>query len=270
MIAGRLLWKKAGARPAGKIDLAAFEFAGPGPPGTLILTEAGTTKRASLHIVRGAAALAALDPGGIEPMTCTPPAFHSALTRESRTLKRALTAPALLSGIGNAYSDEILHAARLSPVSLTRSLSKNQSRDLLAAARTTLARWITALRREFGMIAPGDREPAWDEPPPRPGRFPGVGEVTAFRPDFAVHGRHGLPCPVCGSSVQRIVHADNETNYCATCQTGGRVLADRSLSRLLKEDWPRTIEEWEAIEAPPGTPPPRSKARRKSGPARGA
>jgi formamidopyrimidine-DNA glycosylase len=221
MIAGRLHWKRAGARPPGRIGLAAFDFS----TGTLVLTEAGTKRRASLHLVRGEEALRALDPGGLEVLDADPAAFHAALARESHTLKRALTDPRILSGIGNAYSDEILHRARLSPVALTRQLSDAESARLLDACRTTLAEWIDRLRAEAG------------------GEFPEG--VTAFRPGMAVHGRYGQPCPVCGAPVQRIVHADDETNYCARCQTGGRLLADRALSRLLREDWPRTLEELE-------------------------
>jgi len=256
MIAGRLRWLKRGARLPGKIALAAFEFGGgyvgrrrrdtgvqegiPAadgcekgfshqrqPSGTLVLTEAGAKKRASLHLVRGEAALAELDPGGLEVLEADAAASRAALRRENHTLKRALTDPRLFSGIGNAYSDEILHAARLSPVMLTSKLSDEQADRLHAAARRTLTHWIDKLRQEFGE------------------RFPGPGEITAFRPDFAVHGRFGLPCPDCGCLVQRIRYAENETNYCPRCQTGGRILADRSLSRLLKYDWPRTIEELE-------------------------
>jgi formamidopyrimidine-DNA glycosylase len=231
MIAGRLLWKPPGAKPTGKIDLAAFGF----EHGTLMLTEASPKKRASLHVVSGRAALTAMDPGGIDPLSCTPEQFREALTRESRTLKRALASPHLFSGIGNAYSDEILHAAGLSPVQLTRNLSPDEIARLHAATRDRLIHWTERLRHEFGLDGFGE------------GRFPGSGEITAFRPDFAVHGRFGKPCPVCTSPVQRIVHAENQTNYCPTCQTGGRILADRSLSRLLKDDWPRTLEEWEEM-----------------------
>lgn len=240
MIAGRLLWKAPGARPAGKIDLAALSF---GDAGTLIVTEASPKKRAGLWVVEGAAGLAALDPGGLDVLACTPKAFVDALRRENRTLKRALTNPRAFDGIGNAYSDEILHAARQSPVALTGKLTDAQCEALLAAARATLGLWTQRLREEFGLAGGG------------PGRFPGPGEITAFRPDFAVHGRFGKPCPACGAPVQRIVHAENEVNYCPGCQTGGRVLADRSLSRLLKQDWPRTVEEWEQTF---GRPDPRS------------
>ncbi len=223
MIAGRLLWTKRGARPPGKIGLAAFDFA----DGTLLLTEAGTKKRASLHVVRGKAALTAHDPGGLEVLDADLPAFHGALRRESHTLKRALTDPRLFSGIGNAYSDEILHAARLSPVALTGRLNDDEIRRLYDAAREVLAAWTARLREHFK------------------DRFPGRGKVTAFREGFTVHGRYGKPCPTCGTAVQRIRYAENETHYCPRCQTAGRLLADRSLSRLLKEDWPRSVEELE-------------------------
>jgi len=220
MIAGRLRWREPGQKPGigPKIILASFEF----PHGTLFFTEASSKKRASLQLVQGEAALAALDPGGVEPLDATLEQFHEALTRENHTVKRALTDPHLFSGIGNAYSDEILHAARLSPLKLTRSLSDEECVRLYDATRATLRVWIDQLRRELA------------------GRFPE--KVTAFRDGMAVHGRFKQPCPVCGSPVQRIVYADNECNYCATCQTGGRLLADRSLSRLLKEDWPRRFE----------------------------
>lgn len=225
MIAGRLLWKAAGTKPKGKIDLASFDF---GDAGVLVLTEASPKKRASLHVLRGREALAAHDRGGIDVLRCSLAEFGAVLTGENRTLKRRLTDPRAFSGIGNAYSDEILHAARLSPVKLTGSLKSEEIGRLHESTVRVLQDWIKRLRAEFA------------------NRFPGVGEITAFRPEFAVHGKYGKPCPVCGSPVQRIVHAENETNYCATCQTGGKVLADRSLSRLLKEDWPRTIEEWES------------------------
>jgi formamidopyrimidine-DNA glycosylase len=221
MIAGRLRWKARGARPPGRIGHAAFEF----PTGTLLLTEAGTKKRATLHAVRGEGALAAHDPGGLEPLACSRDAFAAALRRESHTSKRALTDPRLFAGIGNAYSDEILHRARLSPVALTRRLDDATVTRLFEATRATLLEWTERLRRQTG------------------GAFPE--KVTAFRPEMAVHGRYREPCPACGAPVQRIVHAENETNYCARCQTGGKLLADRALSRLLKEDWPRTLEEWE-------------------------
>ncbi len=223
MIAGRLHWRPAGAKLAGRNQLAAFDF----PNGSLVLTEAGTKRRASLHIVRGEDALHAVDPGGIDVFACDLDAFRHALTVENRTLKRALTDPRIVSGIGNAYSDEILHAARLSPVALTRSLAPNDWERLFGATRSTLQTWIDRLREETK------------------GKFPE--RVTAFRDDMAVHGRFGQPCPQCGEPVQRIRFADNETNYCARCQTGGRLLADRSLSRLLKADWPRTLEELDEL-----------------------
>jgi len=222
MIAGRLHWTDAPAPPPGRNALAYFTFG----PGTLTLTEAGSKHRASLHVVEGAAGLQAHDPGGIDPLTCSPAEFAAALTRENHTLKRALTDPQLFSGIGNAYSDEILHAARLSPVALTRKLAPDELARLHAATRDQLNAWTGRLRREAG------------------DRFPE--KVTAFRPDMAVHGKFGQPCPACGTAVQRIRHADNEVNYCPRCQTGGKLLADRSLSRLLKADWPRTIDEAEA------------------------
>jgi formamidopyrimidine-DNA glycosylase len=224
MIAGRLLWgggSPKSMKPAGKNTLAVFLF----EEGHLVLTEASSKKRASVHIVRGELALAEHDPGGIEPLECTVDQLTAALRKENRTLKRALTNPRTVSGIGNAYSDEILHAARLSPVRLTSSLTDEEVKRLHAAMQTTLTEWTDKLRTEFA------------------GRFPGRGEVTAFRPDFAVHGKYGQPCPVCGMPVQRISYEQNETNYCAKCQNEGRMLADRSLSRLLKEDWPKTIEE---------------------------
>jgi formamidopyrimidine-DNA glycosylase len=221
MIAGRLRWREPGKKPGmgPKMILASFEF----PHGTLFFTEASSQKRASMQVVRGEAALRALDPGGIEPLDASIEQFHEALTRESHTLKRALTDPHLFSGIGNAYSDEILHAARLSPLKLTRSLTDAEVLRLSEATRATLTRWVGLLRDETG------------------GGFPE--KVTAFHGAMAVHGRFKLPCPVCGSPVQRIVYAANECNYCATCQTNGRLLADRSLSRLLKDDWPRSIDE---------------------------
>ena len=221
MIAGRLHWKPAGAPIPRRAGLAAFDF----PNGTLLLTEAGTKHRASLHILRGAAALAAHDPGGLDVLAATLEQFRSALTRESHTLKRALTDPHLLDGIGNAYSDEILHAARLSPLRLTGQITPEESERLFHAVRDTLTRWMARLRAETGDAFPE--------------------KVTAFRNGMAVHGRFRKPCPVCGSPVQRIRYAENEVNYCATCQTGGRLLADRSLSRLLKQDWPRSLAEWE-------------------------
>ena len=219
MIAGRLHWRPEGAALQRKLGLAAFDFA----TGTLVLTEAGAKRRAALHVVSGAAGLLALDRGGIEVLDADADAFAAALTRESHTLKRALTDPRLFSGIGNAYSDEILHRARLSPVSLTSRIDADAIARLHAACRNTLVEWTQRLRAECA------------------GGFPE--HVTAFRDAMAVHGRFGKPCPDCGAPVQRIVHADNETNYCARCQTGGRLLADRALSRLLKSDWPRTLEE---------------------------
>jgi len=221
MIAGRLHWKAAGAKVPGKVGLAAFDFS----TGTLTLTEAGTKKRAAIHLVGGEAALHALDADGVEPLACTADAFSAAITRENHTLKRALTDPHILSGIGNAYSDEILHKAKLSPVRQTRALSDGEHARLYEATRATLYDWIERLRHAAG------------------GEFPEG--VTAFRPEMAVHGRYGKPCPDCGAFVQRIRHADNETNYCAKCQTDGKLLADRALSRLLRADWPRTLEEME-------------------------
>jgi formamidopyrimidine-DNA glycosylase len=240
MIAGRLRWKDAAALPAGttakpaapkpsKIDLASFTFS----TGTLTLTEASPKKRASLHLVRGRASLSALDPGGLDIFQCTTAQFTAALRRANHTLKRVLADPRTFSGIGNAYSDEILHAAKLSPIKLSQSLTDEEAARLHHATRATLQRWTDQLRADFGLVNGAS------------GRFPGPGEITAFRPDFAVHGRFGKPCPVCGSPVQRIVYAENETNYCVTCQTSGKVLADRSMSRLLKDDWPRTLEELE-------------------------
>ena len=228
MIAGRLRWKPPGAVIPGRLGLAAFDF----PAGTLLLTEAGSKHRASLYLARGAAGVAAHDPGGIDVLAADLPAFRAALTRESHTLKRALTDPRLFSGVGNAYSDEILHAAKLSPLKLTTQLTAEEIERLHHATQDTLRTWIERLRK-----ATGDGFPEG---------------VTAFREEMAVHGRYRKPCPVCGSPVQRIRYAENEVNYCATCQTGGRVLADRALSRLLQEDWPRSLEEWEA--RLPGTP----------------
>ena len=221
MIAGRLRWRKPGAKlgMGAKIVVARFHF----PNGVLHFTEAGTRKRASLTLVRGETALAALDPGGIEPLTATLAQFRAALQRESHTVKRSLTDPHLFSGIGNAYSDEILHAARLSPLKLTRALTEEEIARLHKATRVTLMSWADILRAEAGEGFPE--------------------EVTAFRKDMAVHGKYKQPCPVCGSPVQRIVYAQNECNYCATCQTAGRLLADRSLSRLLKDDWPKSIDD---------------------------
>jgi formamidopyrimidine-DNA glycosylase len=223
MIAGRLHWRPAGAKLAGRNALAAFDF----PNGSLVLTEAGSKRRASLYVVHGEGALAALDPGGIDVMASDLPAFRAALMAENRTLKRALTDPRILSGIGNAYSDEILHAAGLSPIAQTHKLAASEWQRLYDATQATLREWIERLRDEA-------RE-----------NFPE--HVTAFRKDMAVHGRFGQPCPRCGEPVQRIRYADNETNYCARCQTGGTLLADRSLSRLLKADWPRTLDELEAL-----------------------
>ncbi len=232
MIAGRLHWKEAGAKLPGRVGLAAIDF----DEGSLVLTEAGTKRRAAIHLVRGESALAALDRGGIEPLAADLPAFRAALLRENHTLKRALTDPALFAGIGNAYSDEILHRARLSPVKLTSRLSDEEIARLHSATREVLAEWTERLRRDAG------------------GAFPEG--VTAFRPEMAVHGRHRQACPVCGTPVQRIVRADNEVNYCPRCQTGGQILSDRSLARLLKEDWPRTIEELERNPALGATRPP--------------
>jgi formamidopyrimidine-DNA glycosylase len=224
MIAGRLHWKDTpAARIPGKIGLAAFDF----PAGTLLFTEAGTKKRAALHLARGEDALGAHDAGGIDPLTADLAAFRDALTRESHTVKRSLTDPRFFSGIGNAYSDEILHRAHLSPVKLTRQLTDDEVARLHAATRATLEDWIARLTAEAREAFPE--------------------KVTAFRPDMAVHGRYGKPCPECGAPVQRIVHADNETNYCARCQTGGKLLADRALSRLLHQDWPKTLEELEGL-----------------------
>jgi formamidopyrimidine-DNA glycosylase len=223
MIAGRLRWLAAGSAVPRKVGLAAIDFGS----GTLVITEAGTRRRASLHIVRGHAALAQFDRGGLEVMESDLKAFSDALLRENHTLKRSLTDPRLFSGIGNAYSDEILHRARLSPVRLTRHLREDEITRLFDATRATLAEWTATLKAESGE------------------KFPE--KVTAFRKAMAVHGRYGLPCPVCGDPVQRIRYAENETNYCATCQTGGRLLADRGLSRLLKEDWPRSLEEMDEL-----------------------
>jgi formamidopyrimidine-DNA glycosylase len=226
MIAGRLHWQEAGARLAGRHALAAFDF----PNGTLTLTEAGAKKRASLHLVRGEDGLRALDPGGLEVFEADLEAFRGALLRENHTLKRALTDPRLFSGIGNAYSDEILHRARLSPLAMTEKLGPEESARLYEATRATLAQWTERLREHYGEAFPE--------------------KVTAFRPDMAVHGRYKEPCPVCGTAVQRIRYADNETNYCPRCQTGGQLLADRAFSRLLRKDWPKTIDELERLAAP--------------------
>ena len=221
MIAGRLHWKAPGAPLPRRAGLAAFDFA----PGSLTFTEAGTKHRASLYLVHGADALTAHDPGGLDVLTGTLEQFRAALTRETHTLKRALTDPRAFDGIGNAYSDEMLHAARLSPLRLTSQVSPEESERLFHAVRSTLRTWIGRLQAETGDGFPE--------------------KVTAFRSGMAVHGRFRQPCPVCGSPVQRIRYAANEVNYCPTCQTGGRLLADRALSRLLREDWPRTLEQWE-------------------------
>ena len=226
MIAGRLHWKPAGARLAGRNALAAFDFAS----GSLTLTEAGSKRRASLYVVQGQTALEALDPGGIDILACTPAAFEGALTAENRTLKRALTDPRILSGIGNAYSDEILHAAQLSPILQTRKLSPAQWSTLYTTTQATLIAWRDRFLTEAGAAFPE--------------------KVTAFRPEMAVHGKFGQPCPRCTATVQRIRYADNETNYCPRCQTEGKLLADRSLSRLLKGDWPKTLDELETLKRP--------------------
>jgi len=226
MIAGRLHWKPPGAKLPGKLGLAAFDFSG----GTLILTEAGSKKRSSLYVLRGESALQEHDPGGLEVLAADPESFCSTLARERHTLKRALTDPRIFSGIGNAYSDEILHRARLSPLKRTDQLNEPEIARLHSAVQETLAEWTERLRRLAGEGFPE--------------------KVTAFREGMAVHGRYRMPCPVCGSPVQRIVYAENETNYCATCQTDGKLLADRSLSRLLRQDWPRTLEELEELRKP--------------------
>ena len=223
MIAGRLHWRPPGAKLAGRQNLAAFDF----PNGSLVLTEAGTKRRASLHVVSGEEGLRSIDPGGIEVFSIDLTSFRDALTAENRTLKRALTDPRLVSGIGNAYSDEILHAAQLSPIALTHKLQPREWERLFEATRHTLQLWIGRLRAEAGAGFPE--------------------KVTAFRKGMAVHGRYGEPCPRCGEKILRVRYADNETNYCARCQTGGKVLADRGLSRLLGSDWPRTLEELEAL-----------------------
>jgi formamidopyrimidine-DNA glycosylase len=246
MIAGRLRWRdEVGAKIPAKVGLAAFDFLQPN--GTLLLTEASTKKRASLYLVRGADALAEFDRGGLEVLDASLGDFRRALRRESHTLKRALTDPDLFSGIGNAYSDEILFRARLSPVRLTRQLSDEEVERLYEAARATLSDWLERLRAEAAVNE-------WPE------------KVTAFRDGMAVHGRYGRPCPVCGTPVQRIVHAENESNYCPRCQTEGRLLADRSLSRVLRDDWPRTIDELERRRPRAGSVTPPSAAPR--GPAR--
>jgi formamidopyrimidine-DNA glycosylase len=222
MIAGRLRWRPAGTKVPAKVGLAAFDF----PGGTLLLTEASTKKRASLYLVRGEDAVRALDPGGIEPLDADAAAFAAAMRRENHTIKRALTDPHLLSGIGNAYSDEILWRAQMSPARLTQKMSDEELARLLEATKSTLREWTERLARETG-----------DEFPEK---------VTAFRDEMAVHGRYKQPCPRCGAPVQRIAYADNEANYCARCQTGGKLLADRGLSRLLRGDWPKTLEELES------------------------
>ena len=223
MIAGRLHWRSPQAKLAGRQALAAFDF----PTGSLVLTEAGSKRRASLYLLCGEEALRLIDPGGVEIFSTDLAGFRAALTQENRTLKRVLTDPRQISGVGNAYSDEILHAAELSPITLTHKLKPEECERLYAATRATLTLWIDRMRAEA--------EKAFPE------------KVTAFRPEMAVHGRFGQPCPRCGQKVQRIRYADNETNYCARCQTGGKVLADRSLSRLLGSDWPRTLDELEAL-----------------------
>jgi len=223
MIAGRLHWKAAGAKLAGRNALAAFDFSS----GSLVLTEAGSKRRASLYVLAGEEGLKAIDPGGIDVLTAGLAEFRAALTAENQTLKRALTDPRVVSGIGNAYSDEILHAAQLSPVTLTHRLSDAEWQRLLEATQTTLRLWVDRLREETGDGFPE--------------------KVTAFRKEMAVHGKFGQPCPRCGERIQRIRYADNETDYCARCQTGGKLLADRGLSRLLKQDWPRTLDELEAL-----------------------
>jgi formamidopyrimidine-DNA glycosylase len=225
MIAGRLRWKPPGSKVPGKIGLAAFDFAS----GTMILTEASTTRRASLHVVRGEAGVAALDPGGVEPLDVDAVAFGQALRRENHTVKRALTDPRIFSGIGNAYSDEILWRARQSPVRLTKAMTDDEIARLHAATVATLREWVDRLARETGDAFPE--------------------EVTAFREEMAVHGRYKKPCPECGSPVQRIAYASNESNYCARCQTGGKLLADRALSRLMRGDWPKTLDELEQKKA---------------------
>ena len=223
MIAGRLHWRKPKAKLAGRQNLASFDF----PNGSLVLTEAGTKHRASLHVLTGEEGLRSVDPGGIDTFTSDLGSFREALTAENRTLKRALTDPRLVSGIGNAYSDEILHTAQLSPVALTHKLVPQEWERLFAATRYTLELWVDRLRAEAETHFPEG--------------------VTAFRKEMVVHGRYGEPCPRCGERIQRIRYADNETNYCARCQTGGKVLADRGLSRVLRSDWPRTLEELEAL-----------------------
>lgn len=233
MIAGRLHLRERGAKIPGRLGLAALDF----ESATVLFTEAGTSKRASLHAVRGAAALATFDRGGIDPLTATASAFRKALLAENHTLKRTLTDPRLFSGIGNAYSDEILFRAKLSPVKLTSRLEDNQIARLREATRVTLREWTERLRSESGQAFPE--------------------KITAFRPEMAVHGKYGEPCPVCGTKVQRIRYANNEANYCPRCQTEGKVLADRGLSRLLRGDWPKSIDELEELEAKRGEASPR-------------
>jgi formamidopyrimidine-DNA glycosylase len=223
MIAGRLYWRPVAAKLGGRNNLAAFDF----PHGSLVLTEAGSKRRATLHLFQNEDDLSSVDPGGIEVFSISLDDFRAALTAENRTLKRALTDPRIVSGIGNAYSDEILHAAQLSPILLTHKLTPTEWEKLFAATRETLQLWMDRLKAEASASFPE--------------------KVTAFRKEMAVHGRFGLPCPRCGAPIQRIRYADNETNYCATCQTGGKLLADRSLSRLLGKDWPRSLEELEAL-----------------------
>lgn len=221
MVAGRLSWKDQGAKLPGRVGLAAFDFSS----GTLVLTEVSTKKRAALHVAKGEAALKAFERGGLEVMSAHLDEFAEALRRENHTLKRSLTDPRLFSAIGNAYSDEILHRARLSPVKQTRALTGEEIGRLFEATRAVLGEWTLRLSEETG--------DGWPE------------KVTAFRPEMAVHGKHKQPCPVCGAPIQRVVYAENETDYCARCQTGGKLLADRSLSRLLKDDWPKTLDELE-------------------------
>ena len=224
MIAGRFRWvDQSDAKPPGKIGLASFHF----DHGTLHLVESSKKKRASIHIMRGSVALDAFDRGGIDVLTCSPEQFREQLQRENHTLKRALTDPRLFDGIGNAYSDEILHAAGLSPLKWTTRLTDEEITRLHDACRRVLQHWIDALRKKFDI------------------KFPGPRDITAFRPEFAAHGKFGEPCPTCGAAIQRIVYSENEVNYCPRCQTDGKILADRSLSRLLHNDWPRTIEELE-------------------------
>ncbi len=226
MIAGRLAWRPPDIRPKGRSQLAALEF----PEGSLLLTEQATRQRAAIHVVAGEAELRVLDAGGIEPLDATPAQFAEALRRERHTLKRAMTDPKILSGVGNAYSDEILHRARLSPMQMTTNLDEEEMARLHDATRLVLLEWTDRLRAE------------------RKGKWPT--KVTAFREGMAVHGRHGEPCPVCGTEVQRIVRGESESNYCPRCQTGGRMLADRSLSKLMHDDWPATIDEWEERRGP--------------------